>query len=64
MDSISGINYHLTLRSKETLLHNLKKYRLNENDIFTLAFLASNESLSQEDREKYKNQLIHFFKKE
>lgn len=53
-----NIDYHITLRSKETLLHNLKKYRLNENDIFTLAFLASNESLSHEDREKYKLQLI------
>ena len=57
-----NIDYHVTLRSKETLLHNLKKYRLNENDIFTLAYLASNESLSQEDREKSQRQLSLYFK--
>ena len=59
-----NIDYHVTLRSKETLLHNLKKYRLNENDIFTLAYLASNENLSHEDREKYKFKLSNLLRKE
>ena len=52
------LSYHTSIQSKDYLLENLSRHRLKETDIFTLAYLASNEVLEEEDREKYKYQLL------
>jgi len=55
---LKKLSYHTSIQSKEILLDNLFRHRLKETDIFTLAYLASNEVLEEEDREKYKYQLL------
>jgi hypothetical protein len=55
---LKKLSYHTSIQSKEILLDNLSRHRLKETDIFTLAYLASNEVLEEEDREKYKYQLL------
>lgn len=58
--------YYTSLQSTDIAINNLKKInnRLDENNIVTLAFLANNPHISDEDREKYEKQLIHFLKVE
>lgn len=54
-----SIQYHRALQSTDIALNNLKKIngRLDENNILTLAFLANNPHINNEDREKYEKQL-------
>lgn len=50
-----SLQYHTSSQSTEIALENLKKFnnRLNDNNFITLAFLANNSCVNQEDREKY-----------
>lgn len=50
-----SLQYHTSIQSTEIALENLKKFnnRLNDNNFITLAFLANNSCVNQEDREKY-----------
>jgi hypothetical protein len=49
---LNRLNYHKTLHSSENAINNLKKMNgnLNESNIFTLAYLANNPALSEEER--------------
>lgn len=59
---LKKLSYHTSIQSKEILLENLSKYKIKENDIFSLAYLASNEVLEEQDREKYKYKLKELLK--
>jgi hypothetical protein len=53
------LQYHTSLQSTEITLDNLKKFNnnLDGNNLVTLAFLATNTNISEEDRQKY-NKLL------
>jgi hypothetical protein len=63
---LKKIDYYTSLQSTDIALNNLKKLnsRLDENNIVTLAYLANNPHINNEDREKYEKQMIHFLKVE
>ena len=62
----SRLTYHTSLQSKEIALDNLKKFnnKLHEDNILTLAYLANNPYLNDEEREKYSNKLKEMAMKE
>jgi hypothetical protein len=53
------IQYYTSLQSTDIALNNLTKInnRLDENNIITLAYLANNPYLNDEDREKFEKKL-------
>jgi hypothetical protein len=52
-------SYHTSLQSTEIALENLKKInnKLDDNNIITLAYLANNPYLNDEDRAKFEKEL-------
>ena len=55
----SKVDYHTSLQSTEIALENLKKLnnKLDDNNIITLAYLANNPYLNDEDRAKFEKEL-------
>jgi CTP:phosphocholine cytidylyltransferase-like protein len=53
------IQYYTSLQSTDIALNNLKKInnKLDDTNIITLAYLANNPYLNDEEREKYSNKL-------
>lgn len=53
------INYHTSLCSTSITMENLKKLnsKLDENNIVSLAYMATNPYIPDEDREKYEKQM-------
>jgi hypothetical protein len=51
--------YHTSLRGTSIALENLKKlnHRLDESNIVSLAYMATNQYIPDEDREKYEKQM-------
>jgi hypothetical protein len=49
---LDRLNYHKNLRSSENAINNLKKLNnnLNDSNILSLAYLANNPALSEEER--------------
>lgn len=62
----SKVDYYTSLQSTDIAINNLKKLnnRLDENNIVTLAYLANNPHINNEDREKYEKQLKNKVMKE
>lgn len=60
------VEYYTSLNGTNIALQNLKKInnKLDENNVVTLAFLANNPYLDNEDREKYSNKLKEIALKE
>ena len=56
---LKKINYYTSLQSTDIALDNLKKLnnKLDDTNIITLAYLANNPYLNDEEREKYSNKL-------
>jgi len=52
---LDRLNYHKNLHSSENAINNLKKLnnKLNESNVFTLAYLANNPALSEEERHTF-----------
>lgn len=50
------IDYHTSMVSPQIAIENLQKIskKINEDDLFTVAYLANNPHLSEEDRAKFK----------
>ena len=63
---LKKVEYHTSLQSTDIALENLKKVnnKLEDNNIVTLAYLANNSCLNNEDREKYSNKLKELAMKE
>jgi hypothetical protein len=52
---LDRINYHKTLTSSENAIKNLHhiNHKLNDNNIFALAYLSANEAISAEERKLF-----------
>ena len=59
-------DYHTSITSPKNIVTNLKKYsnKIHEDDIFTLAYLACNEFIPEEERQQYKNKMREIYQKE
>ena len=52
---LDRLNYHKSLTSSENAINNLTKLnpKLNDNNLFTHAYLVSNPAISEEERKIY-----------
>lgn len=52
---LDRLNYHKSIQSSENAINYLNKLnsKLNDNNILTFAYLASNEAISEEERKIY-----------
>jgi hypothetical protein len=59
-------NYHTSLSNTTIAFENLKKInnKLDENNIISLAYLSTNQYISDEEREQFKTQLKEKSQKE
>jgi hypothetical protein len=53
------VEYYTSLQGTDIAINNLKKInnKLDEDNIITLAFLANNSCINEEERKKYNKQL-------
>lgn len=52
---LDRLNYHKSIQSSENAINYLNKLnsKLNDNNILTFAYLASNEAITEEERKIY-----------